>query len=101
MDTVFLHRFYVLFFVEIATRRVHLAGVTSNPDASWVSQQARNLLARWDGCPFRFLIRDRDRKYVGGFDEVFRSEGPKDRSHPDQGTASKRVRGAVRGHAPA
>src|SRR5918996_3693550 len=75
VDTVFLHRFYVLFFVEIATRRVHLAGVTSNPDGSWVSQQARNLVARWVGRPFRFLIRDRDRRYAGGFDEVFRSEG--------------------------
>ena len=40
-----------------------------------VTQQARNLVASWDGCPFRFLIRDRDRKYAAGFDEVFRSEG--------------------------
>jgi putative transposase len=75
VDTVFMRRFYALFFVEIATRRVHLAGVTSNPDASWVIQQARNLVARWDSCLFRFLIRDRDCRYVAGFDEVFRSEG--------------------------
>jgi putative transposase len=40
-----------------------------------VTQQARNLVARWDSFPFRFLIRDRDAKYPGGFDEVFRSEG--------------------------
>jgi putative transposase len=75
VDTVFLRRFYALFFIEIATRRVHLAGVTSNPNASWVTQQARNLVARWDSFPFRFLIRDRDSKYAAGFDEVFRSEG--------------------------
>ena len=72
---IFLCRLYALFFVEIATRRINLAGVTSRPDASWVTQQARNLVARWDGCPFRYLIRDRDSKYVAGFDEVFRSEG--------------------------
>jgi putative transposase len=64
VDPVLLHRFYVLFFVEIATRRVHFVGVTSNPDASWVTQQARNLVAQWDSFPFRFLIRDRDCKYV-------------------------------------
>jgi putative transposase len=77
IDTVFLRRFYTLFFVEVATRRVHLAGVTSNPDTSWITQQARNLVARWDGLPFRFLIRDRDSKYVAGFDDVLRSEGLK------------------------
>jgi transposase InsO family protein len=75
VDTAFLRRFYALFFIEVATRRVHLAGVTSTPDASWVTQQARNLVASWNGCPFHFLIRDRDRKYAAGFDEVFRSEG--------------------------
>src|SRR5918996_2678010 len=42
VDTVFLRRIYVLLFIEVATPRVHLAGITSNPDASWVTQQARN-----------------------------------------------------------
>jgi len=72
-----LKTLYVLFFIELGTRRVHLAGVTANPDSAWVSQQARNL--SWDvvddeAC-FRFLIRDRDSKYVSSFDEVFRSDG--------------------------
>jgi putative transposase len=40
-----------------------------------VTQQARNLVARWESFPFRFLIRDRDSKYAGTFDEVFVSEG--------------------------
>jgi hypothetical protein len=53
----------------------NLAGVTSNPDASWVTQQARNFVARWDTVPFRFLIRDRDAKYASAFDEIFLAEG--------------------------
>src|SRR5262249_47286875 len=44
VDTLFLKRFYVLFFIELASRRVHLAGITTNPDGRWVAQQARNLL---------------------------------------------------------
>jgi transposase InsO family protein len=77
VDTVFLKRLYVLFFIELASRRVHLAGITSNPDGAWVTQQARNLLMRLDdeGVRARFLIRDRDSKFTHAFDEVFRSEG--------------------------
>jgi putative transposase len=48
VDTLFLKRFYVLFFVEVATRRVWLAGITTNPDGRWVTQQARNLLMTLD-----------------------------------------------------
>ena len=66
-----------MFFIELATRRVHLAGVTSNPNGAWVTQQTRNLfLAAADaGQRLRFVLRDRDAKFCGGFDEVFRAEG--------------------------
>jgi putative transposase len=65
----------VLFFIEIGRRKVHLGGVTSNPNAAWVTQQARNLVSQWSAFPFRFLIRDRDSKYTWAFDEVIRAEG--------------------------
>jgi putative transposase len=77
VDTIWLRRLYVLFFIELATRRVHLAGVTSNPDGAWVTQQARNLfLVTADGGQrLRFVLRDRDAKFCHGFDDVFRAEG--------------------------
>jgi transposase InsO family protein len=66
----------VLFFIELGSRRVHLGGCTANPDATWVTQQARNLARERPDAesPVRFLVRDRDTKFIGAFDEVFRSE---------------------------
>ena len=76
VDTIWLRRLYVLFFIELDTRRVHLAGVTGNPHGAWVTQQARNLLLVLGerGRQVRFLLRDRDAKFCRGFDDVFGSQ---------------------------
>jgi hypothetical protein len=75
VETISLRRFYVLFFIELESRRVHLAGCTTNPSGAWVAQQARNLSFTGVFERMRFLIHDRDRKFSATFDEVFRSEG--------------------------
>ncbi len=77
VETLWLGRLYVLFFLELSSRRVHFAGCTARPDGRWTTQQARQLA--WSlperVPPARFLIHDRDSKFSRGFDEVFRSEG--------------------------
>ena len=75
VETIWLQRLYVLFFIEVGSRRVHFAGCTPTPTAAWTAQQARQLT--WNFAdrpkPFRFVIRDRDQKFTDSFDEVFRS----------------------------
>jgi putative transposase len=77
VETAWLQTLYVLLFIELGSRRIHLSASTAHPDAAWVTEQARNLTMELDDRPtaIRFLIRDRDTKFVGPFDEVFRSEG--------------------------
>ena len=77
VDTVTLCRLYVLFFIDIQRRMVYSAGVTAHPVGPWVTQQARNLVANLEdqGRTLRFLVRDRDTKFVGPFDEVMTSVG--------------------------
>ena len=77
VETIRLQTLYVFFFIEVGTRRVHIAGTTSQPAQTWVTQQARQLL--WNLADeeqhFTHLIRDNDGKYSRGFDAVFQSEG--------------------------
>jgi transposase InsO family protein len=78
VETAWLQTLYVLFFLELGTRRVHVAGCTAHPTSAWVTQQARQF--SWhlqDGDPgsVRFLLHDHDGKFVTGFDTVFASEG--------------------------
>ena len=77
VETILLQTFYVFFFIELGSRQVHFAGVTTNPNQIWVVQQARQLV--WElperERPLRFLIHDNDGSFCQAFDAVFVSEG--------------------------
>jgi len=78
VDSVWLTRYYILFFIEIGSRRVHLCGITTNPTGEWVTQQARNLATKLEdggGCLVAHVIRDRDTKFTRPFDDVWRCLG--------------------------
>ncbi len=71
--------YYVLFFIHIGSRKIHIAGVTSNPDENWMKQIARNVsmadLGFLSGC--RYLIHDRDSKFCHSFQKILESAGIK------------------------
>src|SRR5260221_10155034 len=77
IETISLHTLYVLFFIELGSRRVYLAGCTPVPDSAWVSQQARQLVWHLSNEPqkMRFLIHDHDTKFSAAFDNVFVAKG--------------------------
>lgn len=91
VDTILLKRLYVLVVMEVATRRVHLLGLTANPDHAWVVQQARNVfmdLGERAGR-LRLITRDRDGRYTSTFDEVFAAEGIEVGQDPAADTVSE------------
>ncbi|MGA9162540.1 MAG: hypothetical protein WB297_16985, partial [Actinomycetota bacterium] len=75
VETAFIQTLYVLFFIEVETRRVRVMTSTRNPDAGYTTQQARNLYMAGELPTVRILIRDRDSKVTRSFDAVFGSEG--------------------------
>jgi hypothetical protein len=77
VETIRLQTLYVFFFIEIGTRRVHVAGVTPHPTQTWVIQQARQFVWNLQEQKQRYthLIRDNDGKYSAAFDAAFASEG--------------------------
>jgi putative transposase len=86
VDTVLLRRIYALIVIEHGTRRVHLAGITANPDGAWTAQAARNFLMDPDQltASIKFLIRDRAGQFTGSFDAVFTAEGIRILASPPQ-----------------
>ena len=77
VDTVLLRRIYALIVIEHGTRRVHLAGITANPDGAWTTQAARNFLMDLDqrATSIKFLIRDRAGQFTSSFDAVSTTAG--------------------------
>lgn len=92
----------VLFFIQVGSRRVHLAGMTANPDRAWMVQQPRNMAMVFDQEPVKptYLLRDRDNKFVQEFDAILVMEGievkPLDVRAPNQNAVAERFVQSVR-----
>lgn len=102
VDTLTLKRLYVLFFIELSRRRVWITGVTAHPHGAWVTQQARNVtgVLEDEGVEVKFLLRDRDTKYVSSFDTVFTGGGARVLCTPLRTPNGQRPRRAPRQNGP-
>jgi len=100
VETIRLKTLYVLVWIELRTRKVHLGGATRNPDSEWVAQQGRNLAMalQEEGRSMRFLIHDRDTKFTGPLRRGVPIRGHEDRPNPDPGPERQRVLRTVGGH---
>jgi hypothetical protein len=89
VDTILLRRLYVLVFIHHHMRLVRIAGITSNPVASWVTQQSRNLSMELadQANAIKFLVRDRDTKFTASFDTVVAAEAPASSAPPSGASA--------------
>ena len=96
IETISLRTIYVLFFIELSTRKVHVAGVTAHPDSAWVTQQARNLAIEDRLSAVRLLLRDRDARFSGRLRRGVPNGGRADHPNADPGTSGERLRRAVR-----
>jgi transposase InsO family protein len=69
--------YYVLFFIHLSSRKVHVAGVTPHPDEQWMKQVARNVTMEEWGClsPGQYLIHDRDTKFCAAFQQIIDDAG--------------------------
>lgn len=69
--------YYLLFVMELATRRIYFAGCTTNPDQPWMTQVARNLTDCMDGLLSgkRYILMDRDTKFCGSFRSILKVSG--------------------------
>ncbi len=81
-----MRRIYALIVIEHSTRRVHLAGLTANPDGAWTTQAARIFLMDLGqrAASIKFLIRDRAGQFTGSFDAVFQADGIRILASPPQ-----------------
>jgi len=77
VETIWHKTIYVLFFIKLGTRKIYGSGYTTNPDITWITQQARQLVweLKENDREKVFLIHDNDTKFTSSFDNVFSSEG--------------------------
>src|SRR5262245_54873022 len=69
--------YYILFFIHLGSRKVHIAGMTPHPNAAWMMQIARNIIMEEWGflSPGQYLIHDRDGKYCPAFQQIIDTAG--------------------------
>jgi len=99
VDTVLLRRIYALIVIEHGTRRVHLAGITANPDGGWTAHAARNFLMDLGvrATSVKFLIRDRAGQFSGSFRRRVHGGRHPDSCQPAAGWAAEPEGGAAAG----